>query len=184
MTLIKRKDKKGMFGILFFFIILFSILIIGFILVIATGVLGFASDEITPIMSEVGMIDDANFSQASTYTFGVTDTLIKSAPWLIALGYVMALIFSIVLVVGYNYNPNPAFIGFYIALIMLLILGSIIISNAYEDIYTGTDEISLKLQEQTAMSYLILYSPFIMTIIAFITGIFLFAGNREIGGQV
>jgi len=184
MILTRRKDKKGMFGILFFFIILFSILIIGFVLVIATGVLGFASDEITPVMEGIGVVGDTNISQATTYTFGVTDTLIKSAPWLIAFGYIMALIFSIVLVMGYNYNPNPAFIGFYIALIFLLILGSIIISNTYEDIYTGTDEIALKMQSQTAMSYLILYSPFIMTLIAFITGIFLFAGNRETGGYV
>jgi hypothetical protein len=179
-----RKNKKGMFGILFFFIILFSILIIGFILVIVTGVLGFASDEITPVMKDIGMAGDINVSESSTIVFGVTDTLIKSAPWVIAFAYVMALIFSIVLVMGYNYNPNPAFIGFYIALILLLIMGSIIISNAYENIYTGTDEIALKLQSQTAMSYLILYSPFIMTLIAFITGIFLFAGNRETGGYV
>jgi hypothetical protein len=34
------------------------------------------------------------------------------------------------------------------------------------------------------MSYLILYSPFILTVIAFITGIYLFAGrqNENVGG--
>lgn len=172
-----KKDKRGFFGILLFFIILFSILIIGFIGAIVISVLGFASDEITPVMEELGMVGDTNVTQASTYTFGVADTLIKSAPWILAFVYLLALVFSIVLVIAYDYNPNPAFIGVYIALIFLLILGSIIISNAYEDIYSGTDEIAMKLQDQTALSYMILYSPLILTIIAFITGIYLFSGK-------
>ena len=187
MILIKEKNKdnkKGMFGILFFFIILFSILILGFMAIMVMSVVDFASDEVTPIMEEIGVVGDTNVSEAATYSFGMVDNFIQAAPWLIAFGYVLALIFSIVMVMGYNYNPNPAFIGFYIALILLLVLGSIIISNMYEDIYSGTDEISTRLQEQSAMSYLILYSPFIMSLIAFITGIFLFAGNREQGGGI
>lgn len=180
----ERKNKKGMFGILFFFIVLFSILILGFIAIMTMSIIDYGSDTITPIMNEMGVIGDTNVTEASTYSFGLVDNFIQISPWLIAFAYVLALIFSIVMVMGYNYNPNPAFIGLYIALILLLILGSIIISNAYEDIYSGTDEISSRLQEQTAMSYLILYSPFIMCLIAFITGIFLFAGNRDVGGGI
>jgi len=172
-----RKDKRGFYGILVFFIILFSILIIGFIGAMVVSVLGFTSNEITPIMEDLGMVGDSNVSQASTYTFGVLDTLISSAPWVLAFAYLLALIFSIVLVISYDYNPNPAFIGVYIALIFLLILGAIIISNAYEDIYSGTDEVALGLQSQSALSYMILYSPLILTVIAFITGIYLFAGK-------
>jgi len=184
MLFLKPNNKKGVIGIIFFFIILFAILIIGFIAVIVVSVFQIGSDVITPVMEDLGMAGDTNLSEASGYTFGVVDTLINSLPWLLAFGYALALIFSIVLVVSYNYNPNPAFIGVYIALILLLIVGSIIISNSYEDIYSGTDELALKLQSNTAMSYMILYSPFIMTLIAFITGIFLFATNkdRETGG--
>lgn len=181
----KRRDKRGVMGIIFFFIILFAILIIGFIAVIVVSSLQVASDTITPTMKELGVVGDTNLSQASEYTFGVGNTLINSMPWLLAFGYGLALIFSIVLVVSYNYNPNPAFIGVYIALIMLLIAGSIIISNSYEDIYSGTDDLALKLQANTAMSYMILYSPFILTLIAFVTGIFLFATNKsDSGGQI
>jgi hypothetical protein len=180
--MVKTKDKRGIMGIIFFFLILFSILILGFFAVVVVGVLDFSSEIVTPVMEGIGVVGDTNISEASTYTFGVADTFINAVPWLIAFAYVMALIFSIVLVLSYNYNPNPAFIAVYIAFILLLILGSIIISNTYEDIYSGTDEIALKLQDQTAMSYMILYSPMILTAIAFIAGIYLFAAKRNIEG--
>jgi hypothetical protein len=180
--MVKTKDKRGIMGIIFFFLILFSILILGFFAVVVVGVLDFSSEIVTPVMEGIGVVGDTNISEASTYTFGVADTFINAVPWLIAFAYVMALIFSIVLVLSYNYNPNPAFIAVYIAFILLLILGSIIISNAYEDIYSGTDEIALKLQSQVAMSYMILYSPMILTAIAFIAGIYLFAVKRNVDG--
>ena len=179
-----RRDKRGIAGIILFFVVLFVIMIAGFLLVVGSGILGYASDTITPVMTSIGMVGDTNVSQASENSFGVADNIIQSLPWLIAFAYVMALIFSIVLVTGYNYNPNPAFIAVYIALIMLLIVGSIAMSNVYQDLYEGNDELASKLQDQTAMSYMILYAPFILTAIAFITGIFLFAGNRQEGGYV
>ena len=119
LLLTKRKDKRGFFGILFFFIILFSILIIGFIAVMLTGVIDFASETITPVMEDIGVVGDTNVSQVAVTTFGTADTIVNSLPWILAFAYVLALIFSIVLVVSYNYNPNPAFIGVYIALIFL-----------------------------------------------------------------
>lgn len=179
-----KKDKRGIYGIIVFFIILFSILIIGFIASMVVGVIDYGSDEITPVMKDLGMVEDYNMSGASTYTFGVMDTFVQSLPWIIAFAYVVALIFSVLFVMAYSSNPHPAFIGVYIAFIFLLILGSIILSNAYQDIYEGGDEIASRLQEQTALSYMILYSPFIMTLIAFITGIYLFTGRQDEGGTV
>ena len=183
MILKLKKDKRGVIGIIFFFMILFAILILGFIGAVAVGILDYTSDTITPVMEDLGMIEDTNISEASTYTFGVIDGFTQAIPWLLALAYISALIFSIVFVLAYNTNPNPAFIGLYLGFIILLILGSIIISNAYEEIYNGTDDIASRLQDNIAMSYLILYSPFILTVIAFITGIYLFAGKQnETGG--
>ena len=179
-----KEDKKGIMGIIFFFIILFSILILAFVAVIVIAAIDYSSEVVTPVFEGIGVIGSANVSEAAVATFGVADTVINSLSWLIALAYVLALIFSIVLVASYNYTPNPAFIGIYLALILLLIVGSIIISNSYEDVYNGTDELALKLQANVTMSYLILYSPFILTLIAFIAGIFLFATNKNDGGGV
>ena len=67
-------------------------------------------------------------------------------------------------------------------LMVLLILGCVIMSNMYEDIYTGTDEIATRLQEQTTMSYLILHSPFIMAIIVIIGGILMFTRQSSTEG--
>lgn len=174
------KDKKGsVFGIIVFFIILFSILILGFIGAMVVSVVDYGSDTITPIMEDLGVVGDTNLSEAAEYTFGITDTFVQALPWLLALCYGLALLFSIVFVVGYSVNPHPVFIGFYIMLMILLVFGSIIMSNMYQDIYEGNDGvISTRLQEQTMLSYLILYSPFILMLISVIAGIFLFARSR------
>jgi len=156
------------------FFVLFLILILGFFGTMVWSVVDIASDEITPIMEDLGMVGDTNLSQVSEYTFGVADTFIQAVPWLIALGYVLALVFTLVFVFVAGYNPHPAFIAFYVALMLLLVFGCIIMSNMYQDIYTGNDEIALRLQEQTIMSFMILHSPFIMVFIAVIGGILMF----------
>lgn len=175
------KDKKGVMGIIIFFIILFAVLIFGFIGSMAVGIIDFASDTITPTMQDLGVVGDSNLSEAAEYTFVPLNTFVQAAPWIMGFFYVIALAFSIVFILSYNYNPHPAFMGFYFALVLLLIFGSIIMSNMYQDIYSGDDEIATRLKEQTLLSYMILYSPFILTLIALITGIYLFAGPKSGG---
>jgi hypothetical protein len=178
------KNKKGMGMIIFFFIILFAILVIAFTAAIVVSVLNYGSDVVTPVMEGIGTVGDTNVSEASTYTFGTLDTLIGAAPWLLAFAIGAALIFSVVMVLSYSYHPNPMFIGVYFSFILLFIIFSIVISNAYEEIYTGTDEIATGLQSQVAVSNMILYSPVIFSTIAFITGIFFFAGRSNEGGSI
>lgn len=169
-----RKNKKGVMGIILLFLALLSILIIGFIAVMSWGVLDIASDEITPIMENLGVVGDTNVSEVSTYTFGIVDGFVQSTPWLIAFGYVLALIFTLVFVFVANYNPHPAFMGLYIVLMLLLVFGCIVMSNMYQDVYTGNDELALRLQEQTIMSFMILHSPLILSFIAIVGGILMF----------
>ena len=175
-------NKKGQFGIIIFFAILLLIVVIGFMGTMIVSVVDIASDEVTPIMEDLGMVGGTNLSEVSEYTFGTMDTFVQSLPWLLALAYGLALVFSIIFVVGYSYAPHPVFIGLYFSLIILLIFGCIIMSNMYQDIYEGTDDIALRLQEQTMTSYMILYSPFIMTLIAVIAGIFLFTRTQADAG--
>ena len=181
------KGKKGAIGIIIFFAVLIILLVVGFIAVMVWSVVDIASDEITPIMTELGVLDGTgtNVSEYAEYGFGTADTIVQSLPWIIALGYVMALIFTLVFVLLVGYTPHPAFIGFYFALMILLIFGCIIMSNMYQDIYVGTDDIATRLQEQSTMSYLILHSPFIMAFIAIIGGVIMFTrqSNAEGGGS-
>ncbi len=178
----KNMGKKGAMGIIIFFIILMTMVILAFISVMVWSVVDIASDEITPIMLELGVVGDTNLSQAAEYTFGVLDTFIQSLPWIVAVGYVLALVFTLVFVFIVGYNPHPAFIGLYLALMILLIFLCIIMSNMYQDIYTRDDDVASRLQEQTTMSYLILHSPFIMALIAIIGGILMFTRQSSAEG--
>lgn len=184
----KKKSKKGNAGIIIiFFIVLFTILIVGFGMAILTGVFGYVGDTLTPIMKEVGQgtgID--NVDSAMNTTVDITNGFVQSMPWVVGFGYVLALIFAIVFVAMYSYNPHPVFIGFYFSLVLLLFFGSVIMSNMYQDIYEGTDIVSQGLQAQPLMSNMILYSPFYMVLIALISGIFLFAkpSQEDFGGGV
>ena len=48
------------------------------------------------------------------------------------------------------------------------------------DIYTtDEDDFTERIREQSGMSWLILHSPSIFAVIAFIVGIFIFAGNKD-----
>jgi len=168
------KNKKGAIGLIIFFLVLFSIVILGFVAAMVVGVLDFASDTITPVMEDLGMAGATNVSEAAGYSFGVLDTFIQALPWLVALSYVLAMVFTLVFVYVVGYHPHPAFMAFYIALMILLIFGCVIMSNMYQDIYSGDDEIATRLQDQTLLSYMLLYSPFIMVVISMVGGVLMF----------
>jgi hypothetical protein len=179
------KDKKGGIGLIIFFFVLLGVVVLGFIGAMVVSVIGFASDEITPVMEGLGMVGDTNVSQAAEFSFGVADTFIQTLPWLLGFGYVLALIFTLVFIFIAGYQPHPAFMGFYFVLMILLIFGCVIMSNMYQDIYTGTDEIATRLQAQTITSFMILHSPMIMVFIAIIGGILMFARHStetSVGG--
>ena len=178
-----KQNKKGAIGILIFFAVLIGVLVLGFIATIAWSVIDIASDEITPIMEGLGMVGNANVSEASEYGFGIVDGFVQSVPWLIAIGYILALVFTLVFVFMVGYNPSPAYFAFYISLMLLLVFGCVIMSNMYQDIYTGTDEIATRLQEQTTMSFMILHSPWILALISVIGGVLMFGmKNSSMGG--
>ncbi len=176
-------NRRGVIGIILFFSFLFLILILGFIAAMAIGIIDFTSDTITPIMTDLGVVGETNVSEAAEFTFGTVDNIVQALPWLVGMMYVLALISSVIFVISYGQNPHPVYIGFYFSLVILLIFGSIVMSNMYEDFYlNGGDEIGSRLREQTLLSYMILYSPFILALIALLTGIYLFAKPPEGGG--
>lgn len=178
-----KKDKRGLMGMVFFFLILFTILIIGFISVMGVTLVVFASETITPIMEDLGVVGASNVSQASEFTFGTVDRTVQALPWLLTFAYLAMLVFSIIFVVAYKFNPHPAYIGFYLLFVVLLIFGAVIMSNMYEEIYLSNDPvIGEGLRDQASMSFLILHSPAIFTVIAFIVGIYMFVGTKEEGG--
>jgi len=178
------ENKKGGIGIIIFFAILMGLLVVGFMATMMWSVLDIASDEITPVMEGLGMVGDVNISHASEVSFGVVDGFVQSIPWLIAMGYILALVFTLVGIFLIGYSPSPAYIAFFFSLMLLLVIGSVVISNMYQDIYSGDDDVASRLQEQTIMSFLILHSPWIFSLIATIGGIIMFGRNPGGGGGV
>lgn len=180
--MIKRNNKRGAIGILIFVIALFAILILGFFAAIIVGIVDMVSDEVTPIMTDLGVVGSSNMSQYGEMGFGTLNVFVQALPWIVASGYILALVFTIVFIFIVGYSPHPAFIAFYFALMILLILGCVLVSNMYQDIYTGTDDLALRLQEQTILSYMLLHSPFIMIIIMAIGGLLMFTRQSATEG--
>lgn len=176
------KNKKGQFvKILLIFVLLFLILIGGLIVVFGSSIVNWVFDIAVPELTTLGTIGDFNATEAAAYTITPVNTIVQNMTWLTGVIYVMMLVFSVVVAVTARANPNRWLIGFYFLLTILLIFGSILISNIYEDFYDDTDEFASILKEHTLLSYMILYSPMIFTIIIFLTGIIIFSGKQEEG---
>ena len=178
-----RGKKKGVIGMIILFIILLTVVIVGFMGVMIISSIDYVSDELTPIMTDLGIIDeggaDINMSSIGEQTFGNLNKVVQALPMLMALAYGAALMFSLIFVLALDVTAHPVYIGFYFTLIILLIFGCVVMSNMYQDIYTGTDEIATRLQDDNAMmSFMILQSPFIMAFIAIISGIIMFTKTR------
>lgn len=172
------KQKRGQTGIVIFFVLLFIILVAGFILAITTGALTWASAQITPTFTSLGMVDNINLSQAGQYSIGAANTVIQTLPWVFGFLYIMALVGSVLFILMDN-NQSPMWMGAYFVFMVFLILISIVFSNAYQDIYNGGGDLGTQLQSMTILSFLILNSPYIFTVIGFITGIYLFSGRTQ-----
>jgi hypothetical protein len=173
-------NKKGnIIIIILFFVILFVILFLGFTMVIGSALLNWVFDEAVPELSDMGMVGDANMTAVAGYTITPLNTLVQNFTWLTGILYIIMLIGSFGIIFIARATPSRWLIAFYFMLAVIIIIGAIFMSNIYEDFYTGDDELATRLQEHTLLSYMILYSPLIFTIIVFATGIVLFSGLQQ-----
>ncbi len=173
-------NKKGNIGaIIFFFVILFVVLFLGFIMLTGSAVLNWVFDEAVPELSNLGMVGDTNMTDVATYTISPVNNIVQSFTWLTGVLYVMFLIASVGMAFFFRMSPSKWLMGFYFMLVIILVMGSIFISNMYEDFSGGTDDLSTRLAEHTLLSFMILNSPVILTAVAFITGIVMFSGMQQ-----
>ena len=174
------KGKRGNVIILVIFIaVLFTILFLGFIFVGVSSILNYGFDILTPELTSTGQVGDSNFTDYSKYTITPLNNIVQNLTWVVGFVYILMIIGSIALAVSFRTSPNKVLIGFYVMLVFVLVIGAIFISNIYEEFYNGSDEFAQRMQEHTIASYMILYSPTLLAIIAFITGIILFSGVQQ-----
>tara|TARA_R100000789_G_scaffold100010_1_gene108367 strand:- start:137 stop:673 length:537 start_codon:yes stop_codon:yes gene_type:complete len=173
----KRAD---IMGIVVFFIILFVILFAGFIMVTGSAVMNWVFDEAVPELDTLGVIEDrTNMTEYAEYTLKPLNSFVQSFTWMTGVLYILMLVGAIAFAVMIRTNPSRWLIGFYFLVTIMLIMGSIFISNMYEEFYAGTDELATRLQEHVVLSVMILQAPVIFTVISFIVGIILFSGIQE-----
>lgn len=175
------KKQGNILAIVIFFIILFLILFAGFLMVTGSAIINWVFDIAVPELTNLGTAGAVNMTEISGYTITPFNNIIQSFTWLTGVIYIMMLIGSIGFAVVMRASPSKWLIGFYVLLALVIVIASIFISNIYEDFYDGNDELATRLKEHTILSFMILYSPAVFTIIVFITGIILFSGLQEEG---
>jgi len=173
-------NKKGnITAMLIFVAALFTVLIIGFLMITGSSIVNWVFDEVTPELSNLGTIGSTNMTKVASQTLAPVNGIIQSFTWLTGIIYVMMLVGCFGFIILAGGKPSGWLIGFYFALIFVLIIGLIFMSNIYEDFYDDGDDLSTRLREHTILSFMILYSPAILTILAFMTGIVLFSGVQQ-----
>ena len=180
----KKKNKKGQMNIMpliIFGVVLFVVLFIGFMMATGTAILNWVFDIGVPAISNLGTHSGVNLTEAVDLTFVPLNNLIQQFTWLTGVLYVMMLGGVMGMAVMFRGSPDKWLIGFFLALIFVVVLGSMFMSNIYENFYDSGSELGTRLQEQVILSFMILYSPLIFSIIAFISGIILFSGQQEGG---
>ena len=177
----KSLNKKGNIGIVMTFaIIIMFIIFAAFFITIGSGVAIYVTDQIDTNTADMGMVHNTNMTHVQDITIGTLNTFVTKLNWLT--GIVVALLFIGILLFAYYVRSSPSnfLIGAYLLLAVLLVTTSIFMSNIYEDIYSGTDVLSVQLQSMTMASFLIIHMPLIITAMIFIGGIILFSGiNQE-----
>jgi hypothetical protein len=174
----KRGQIDSFWGIVLLVGILIALIFIGFLFAIGAGVANWATDLLVPEISNLGMVGSTNMTQISDIALNPVSNIIHSANFFGGLIYIIGIIGVLGLAFVYRVSAQKWLIPLFFILMFVLIIMCIFMSNIYESIYTGTDEIARSLQAQPILSYLLLYSPAIMALIGFIGGAIMFSGGQ------
>ena len=176
------KDKKGITGILLVVVGLFLLMFIALLMIIGSATINYIMDIAMPELTDLGMIESHNLSQTTSTVLNPIDTFVQNLTWVVGIVYIFGVMAVFGVAFVFRSTGEKWLMALFISLVLILVIASIFVSNIYEELIGGTDDLSLRMKEHTLLSYLILYSPLIITIIAFLSGIILFSGtgNEEV----
>lgn len=161
---------------------LFSIVMFAILIVIGSSTINWVMDETVPELKGLGQVGDINATQTVEIAIDPVNTVIQNFTWVAGVLYIFGIIAVFAIAYAYRNQGDRWLIAFFFAMTLILVLGCIIMSNIYEEIWSGSDEFALIIQEHTLLSFMVIYSPGIMSLIAFIAGIILFSGEQGGGG--
>jgi hypothetical protein len=170
-------NKKGQIGgIIIFGFILIVIMMVGFIFGIGGAVTTWTADTVLPELANLGVVEGINMTENANYVIEPVNNIVQNFSWMTGVLYVLLLIGTIGIAMTFRITGNKWLIGLFFVVMIMVILASILFSNMYEDFHTGNDSFSLELQSYTLLSFLIINSPLIVTVIGFVAGIIMFSG--------
>jgi len=168
-----------------------TIAVLGTVLLIAVALWAFTVggvivkqgfDELAPVVRGIGEVTPGNnISEYADYGLKPIESIINNFEIFASVIYIAGIIFVFSMAFIFRSNLNGWTAAFYLVSVIALITITIVMSNAYEVLYTGTDDLGLGLRDASTLSYLVLYSPTIMAIVAFIAGIIMMTGGNRGG---
>jgi hypothetical protein len=177
-----KKNKKGaMTGMLLVIGGLFLLVLMGILLVIGSSVVNYVFDITVPEIEGLGEVGDWNATETSQMVISPLNTFVQNFTWVSGVLYMFGLIAIFGIAFAFRATGDKWLIGLFFGLVLILLIGCILLSNIYEDFHADNNAFANIMKEHIMLSYLILYSPAIMTIIAFIAGIILFSETGEGG---
>ena len=174
-----NKKGGGYFNVILMIGILFMLMIVGLILAFGGMAVKWSVDTISPELKNLGMAGDTNMTSIGNTVVTPIQSLVDSFSWLFGLLYVFGLLMMFGLAFAFRINGNKWLMTIFFACMFLLIVGSIFISNIYQDFYEDTGNVGDTLKDMTLLSFMLLNSPIIITVIGFVSGIIMFSGFGE-----
>jgi len=179
-------DKRGQFWPVVLLIGGFAFLVLLIAgMTIGWGVVKSATDVIIPEFNSIGEVSPGvNISEYTEMSLTPMDSIIDNFGLMMGLIYIIGLVGLMSFAFIFRNNYNGWVVAFFIVTILLLVMICIFISNYYEEFYLGQDELGLILRAAPLVSFFIIQSPAIMSIMGFVAGLILFTGSPEEGYNV
>lgn len=175
-----EKNKKGnAMVVLIIAGLLFVIVFFGMLLVIGSSILDYVVDETYPELTTLGVVGDANLSADIEFVANPINSFVQNLTWLTGVVYILSIAVMFGLAFAFKSTGDRWLMPFFIVFVLSLVVGCMIMSNIYEDFYDDNDDLGNRLKEHALISYMILYSPMIMGLVAFFIGIILFGGEQQ-----
>ena len=173
--------RANLYVIAFIIIGAMALLTVGLMLAIGGAVVKESVDTIVPEWNSIGEISPGrNVSEYARYVTTPATTIMDNVGLVMGLTYLLGIVGLFSFACMFRGKYNGLIIALFIACVFLVMLFCILISNTYEEFYNMNDAIGQTLQENSLISYMILYSPAIMSLVVIIAGIILFTGG---GGE-
>ena len=159
--------------------------IVGFIILMFLAVYMYGHNQLTEKLISLNIpVGETNVSTIATNTFGQVNSGINTFRWL-SFAIIFALALSI-LISNYLVKAHPIFFVVYFLIVIVAIIFSVFVSNAYEDLMVN-ELLGDTLQSYAGSSFIMLNLPLWVTIIGIFGAIVLFVGtirDRGTGGGI